>query len=43
LALSVTNAHLDPRVVADIAQDGGTTGHYSSWWGGAQGRADQDL
>jgi len=32
LALSVTNAHLDPRVVADIAQDGGLTGHYSSWW-----------
>lgn len=32
LALSVTNAHLEPRVVADIAQDGGTTGHYSSWW-----------
>jgi NitT/TauT family transport system substrate-binding protein len=32
LALSVTNAHLDPRIVADIAQDGGTTGHYSSWW-----------
>lgn len=32
LALSVTNAHLEPRIVADIAQDGGTTGHYSSWW-----------
>jgi sulfonate transport system substrate-binding protein len=32
LALSVTNAHLDPRVIADISQDGGTTGHYSSWW-----------
>src|SRR5262249_25553293 len=32
LALSVTNAHLDPRVVADISQDGGATGHYSSWW-----------
>lgn len=32
LALSVTNAHLDPRIIADIAQDGGTTGHYSSWW-----------
>ena len=32
LALAVTNAHLDPRIVADIAQDGGQTGHYSSWW-----------
>jgi len=32
LALAVTNAHLELRIVADIAQDGGTTGHYSSWW-----------
>lgn len=32
LALSVTNAHLEPRVIADIAQDGGSSGHYSSWW-----------
>jgi len=32
LALAVTNAHLDPRIVADIAQDGGSTGHYSTWW-----------
>jgi NitT/TauT family transport system substrate-binding protein len=32
LALSVTNAHLDPRVVADIAQDGGSHGFYSTWW-----------
>ena len=31
LALSVTNAHLDPRVVADVAQDG-DTGHYQTWW-----------
>src|SRR6185503_21012878 len=28
LALSVTNAHLDPRVIADIAQDGGSKGYY---------------
>src|SRR5579875_501456 len=32
LALSVTNAHLDPRVVADIAQDGDTHGYYDTWW-----------
>ncbi len=32
LALTVTNAHLDPRIVADIAQDGGATGYYSTWW-----------
>jgi NitT/TauT family transport system substrate-binding protein len=32
LALAVNNAHLELRIVADIAQDGGTTGHYSSWW-----------
>jgi sulfonate transport system substrate-binding protein len=32
LALSVTNAHLDPRIVADIAQDGSTHGYYSTWW-----------
>jgi NitT/TauT family transport system substrate-binding protein len=32
LALSVTNAHLDPRVVADIAQDGASHGFYSTWW-----------
>ena len=32
LALAVTNAHLDPRVVADIAQDGSTHGYYSTWW-----------
>ncbi|HEY1503514.1 MAG TPA: ABC transporter substrate-binding protein, partial [Stellaceae bacterium] len=32
LALSVTNAHLDPRVVADIAQDGSSHGYYSTWW-----------
>lgn len=32
LALSVTNAHLDPRVVADIAQDGNSHGYYSTWW-----------
>lgn len=32
LALAVTNAHLDPRVVADIAQDGSSHGFYSTWW-----------
>ena len=32
LALSVTNAHLDPRVIADIAQDGDSHGYYSTWW-----------
>src|SRR5512142_1024212 len=32
LALAVTNAHLDPRVVADIAQDGGSKGYYTTWW-----------
>jgi len=32
LALSVTNVHLEPRVIADVAQDGGTTGYYSTWW-----------
>ncbi|HWE72458.1 MAG TPA: ABC transporter substrate-binding protein [Stellaceae bacterium] len=32
LALSVTNAHLDPRVIADIAQDGSSHGFYSTWW-----------
>jgi sulfonate transport system substrate-binding protein len=32
LALAVTNAHLDPRVVADIAQDGSSHGYYSTWW-----------
>jgi NitT/TauT family transport system substrate-binding protein len=32
LALAVTNAHLDPRVVADIAQDGDSHGYYSTWW-----------
>jgi NitT/TauT family transport system substrate-binding protein len=32
LALAVTNAHLDPRVVADIAQDGGSKGYYMTWW-----------
>jgi NitT/TauT family transport system substrate-binding protein len=32
LALAVTNAHLDPRVVADIAQDGNSHGYYSTWW-----------
>jgi sulfonate transport system substrate-binding protein len=32
LALCVTNAHLDPRVVADIAQDGGSKGYYMTWW-----------
>jgi sulfonate transport system substrate-binding protein len=31
LSLSVTNAHLDVRVVADVAQDGGK-GHYATWW-----------
>jgi len=31
LALSVTNAHLDPRVVADVAQDGGNE-YYQTWW-----------
>jgi sulfonate transport system substrate-binding protein len=32
LALCVTNAHLDPRVVAVIAQDGGSKGYYMTWW-----------
>ena len=32
LSLAVTNAHLDPRVIADIAQDGGSQGFYSTWW-----------
>ncbi|HXR85870.1 MAG TPA: ABC transporter substrate-binding protein [Stellaceae bacterium] len=32
LALAVTNAHLDPRVIADIAQDGGSKGYYTTWW-----------
>jgi NitT/TauT family transport system substrate-binding protein len=32
LALAVTNAHLDPRVIADIAQDGSSHGYYSTWW-----------
>src|SRR5579863_6030052 len=32
LSLAVTNAHLDPRVVADIAQDGSSHGYYSTWW-----------
>jgi len=32
LALSVTNAHLDARIVADVAQDGGPAGYYSTWW-----------
>jgi len=31
LALGVTNAHLDLKIIADVAQDGGE-GHYSTWW-----------
>jgi len=30
LALSVTNAHVDARIVADVAQDGGKG--YATWW-----------
>jgi sulfonate transport system substrate-binding protein len=32
LAVAVHNAHLDLKVIADIAQDGGTKGFYSTWW-----------
>ena len=41
LALSVTNAHLEPRIVADIAQDGGSQGFYLNLVGGEERQPDQ--